>query len=495
MIARCTPIGRGWGWLAAGLLLAVAGLTDAAIPAPAAHPPMTTIAMTGQAEGKRPQAAIAAPEQVGKEPGQAASPVPEPIAKAIATLLTTATGDFKRWAKALRELVQIGKPAVPPLIEELDRTTDERVLRSLAFTLRAIGDPRAVPALIRAIPRTLVDDRGDFGLWVLNPRLLAFMQQHDLRPEAGGWVFAFGRPYREIAGTLHALTGQRFNEDEVNCVGLAGSPKQRWLQHRVVHENATRWAVWWKKNWRRFTDDPEYAKISVPPLPDPPKVATLPADQPFPTGNSVRATVTTAGNVLGPRQPVEYYRTFKDLDTLVEIPWPEALPDPSKVKDDEIAAFAVREGYELRGTEYTAPGSGRSYYAIQAFGLRAWQVDNIRFDTIEQDLRGGNPPKLDRPARDLLMDFDPKTGIYHPENKATFLFVTREGTTGVLQLSGLVTELYRPDDVGKPARREDMRPDPPEEPGKPARLKSIRGFCRGVQYSWKVLYTEENEAQ
>ncbi len=30
------------------------------------------------------------------------------------------------------------------------------------------------------------------------------------------------------------------------------------------------------------------------------------------------------------------------------------------------------------------------------------------------------------------MDVDPRTGTHHPENKATFLFVTHEGTTGAL---------------------------------------------------------------
>ncbi len=477
MIARCTPIGRGWGWLAAGLLLAVAGLTDAAIPAPAAHPPMTTIAMTGQAEGKRPQAAIAAPEQVGKEPGQAASPVPEPIAKAIATLLTTATGDFKRWAKALRELVQIGKPAVPPLIEELDRTTDERRLRSLGFALRALSDPRAVPALIRAIPRTLVPAGSDYGLAMDDPELLALLQRHDLDKRSGGRLFTFGMPYREITGALHALTGQRFNEDELNFINLQGSAKQQWLQRWLFHELAARWAVWWKQNWQKFTDDPAYAKVSVPPLPEAPPVAAAAAGQPFPTGNNVRASSGWSGVILGPPQPQEYCRTFKDLDTGREIKWPKELPDPSKARDDDVAVFAAKEGFDLRGTVYTAPESGRSYYAIRGLGVRAWQIDNHRFETIEQDLQGGKPPKLDRPARDLLMDFDPATKTYHPENEATFLFVTREGTTGVLQVTNQVTELFRPEHLGKPVQE-----------------KSRVGFFLGVKFRYNFLYDEENEA-
>ncbi len=479
MLARSTFFGHGRSRLTAGLLLAltVAGLTVAENPDPTAG---------------APGAPIAAPEQAAAQP-RPAGPIPQPIAEAIVVLRATDTRNCEQWAPAIRALARIGRPAVPPLIEELDRTTDDCVLRSLAFTLRAIGDPRAVPGLIRAIPRTLIDDRGDFGLWVRDAELLAFMQKHDISPEPAMPVFAFGRPFREIAGALHSLTGQRFNEADVGYVGLVGSPKQRWLQRRVLHENATRWAVWWKKNWRRFTDDPDYAKVSVAPLPEVPKVAEMPADQPFPTGNLVRATTTSANNLLGPPQTGEYYRTFKDLDSGVEIRWPEDLPDASKAKGDEIAAFAAREGYDLRGTEHTAPESGRSYYAIQGLGIRAWQIDNIRFDTIEQDLKGGKPPKLDRPARDLLIDVDRKTGVYHPENKATFLFVTRDGTTGVLQVTGLVTDLFRPDDLGKPARREDMRPEPPEGPGKPAQLKSIRGFFRGVQYSCKFIYSEQED--
>ena len=60
----------------------------------------------------------------------------------------------KKWALAIRELIQIGKPAIPRLIRELDETNHQadqgRELRALGFVLRGIGDPRAVPALIRA---------------------------------------------------------------------------------------------------------------------------------------------------------------------------------------------------------------------------------------------------------------------------------------------------------------------------------------------------------
>ena len=106
------------------------------------------------------RAQIVARAQDRKEP--AAKPVAEEIQQAIIALRNTDIGNSKGWATAARRLTEIGKPAVPPLIEELDRTTADRPLRSLGFTLRAIGDPRAVPALIRAIPRTLDATRKRF---------------------------------------------------------------------------------------------------------------------------------------------------------------------------------------------------------------------------------------------------------------------------------------------------------------------------------------------
>ena len=452
MGARYSPFGHGWP---------VVGLLFALIGGPSPSFPGSPV-VTGQSKGE-------ATRPPTDRDGKGAKPVSEEINEAIAALRNTDIGNPKGWATAARKLAQIGKPAVPALIEELDRTTENRALRSLGFTLRAIGDPRAVPALIRAIPRTLVPAGSDFGLRMDDPELLAFLQQHDLDKGAKGQQFSFGMPYREITGALHAITGQRFNEDELHFINLQGTPKQRWLQRWLFHGLAARWAVWWKVNWRKFTDDPAYSRISLPQLPDAPPVAAATAAQPFPTGDKVRVSSGWAGVIIGPPQPQEYYRTFKDLDTGRETKWPKDLPDPTKAKDDDVAPFAANEGLDIRGIDYTPPGSGRAYYAIQGLGLRAWQVDNSRYETIENDLKNNKLPPLDRPAT-LLMDLDPKTETYHPENEATFLFVTREGTTGILQVTNLVTELLRPEDLGKPAQ-----------------LKSPRGFFRGVKFQYRFI--------
>ena len=49
--------------------------------------------------------------------------------------------DERSWATAIRELISIGKPAVPKLTQKLDRAERNLTLRALGFVLRGIGDP------------------------------------------------------------------------------------------------------------------------------------------------------------------------------------------------------------------------------------------------------------------------------------------------------------------------------------------------------------------
>ena len=490
MIANSKPIGRVWSCVAATLLLAfaVTGLTDAANVAPGDEPPgaKNTVPKV-PAETKKDAGSTVQPQAPKGREG--AQPSPKRVAELIAVLRAAKYGDVTGipvttlsslahpgpWASAIRDLVAIGRPTVPALIEELDRTTEQWPLRTLGFTLRAIGDPRAVPALIRAIPRTLLGQVGDYGLTLDDADLLAFMQRHDLDPGDTGQVFDFGRPFREITGALHTITGQKFNEDELTLVTLDGGAKQRWLQRRFIRQLAERWAAWWADNARRFTDDPAYARVDLPPLDQPPPSTTR-AGSPFPTGPNAHVSTGWWNEILGPPQAPKFYRTFQDLDTGRSSQWPTELPAPEQTASEVVAAWATREGYDLRGIDYRPPGSVRGAFAIQGLGLRAWQIDNRRYETIEAELRTGKPLELGRPAGDLLMDFDPQTGTYHPENEATFLFVTRDGATGVLQVINLITDLLVPSDLGQPIP-----------------TKRTRGPYRGVLFQFKLLYEEGKE--
>ncbi|MEM9644548.1 MAG: carboxypeptidase regulatory-like domain-containing protein, partial [Planctomycetota bacterium] len=69
--------------------------------------------------------------------------------------LNETVAECETWCLLIKELHDIGEPAVMPLCRELESTDQQLMLRRISFALRAIGDARAVPALIRSLPKTL----------------------------------------------------------------------------------------------------------------------------------------------------------------------------------------------------------------------------------------------------------------------------------------------------------------------------------------------------
>lgn len=130
---------------------------------------------------------------------------------------------------ALRDLIKLGPAATPAVIAALDETTDPFLLRCLGYAARAIGDKRAVPALIRAFPKTCLPSASDYGNVSADPELFAFLQAHS-HDKRGGTYYSFGRPITEFRSALKALTGTTHGELELNYASLSGSPRQRELQ-------------------------------------------------------------------------------------------------------------------------------------------------------------------------------------------------------------------------------------------------------------------------
>jgi len=162
-----------------------------------------------------------------------------------------------------RDLVQIGPDSIPQICEELDRTNEPRMIRRLGFVLRAIGDARAVPALIRSIPKCLQPASSDYGLLVGDKELLKFMQQHDLDRKNGGRNFGFGRPVREIFGALHRLTDQYFQDKTIYSVSRSGDENSAKLQRRLYDQQARVWRDWWEQNWQKYCDDASYQHVNL----------------------------------------------------------------------------------------------------------------------------------------------------------------------------------------------------------------------------------------
>ncbi len=121
--------------------------------------------------------------------------------------------------------------------------------------------------------------------------------------------------------------------------------------------------------------------------------------------------------------------------------------------DPRLAAWAARHGVDLMGTQYQAPGSHANYYALKPLGLRAWEISDEQCQHMLGYL-AGQTLKLDRPVDGLLAHFDKASGTFQPEKTCAFLFVTREGTCGTLQIG---SQENMPNIIGAP-KAGNLRP-------------------------------------
>jgi hypothetical protein len=331
------------------------------------------------------------------------------------------------WAIVLRDLIQLGPDAVPELIAEMDATGSEYMLRCLGFVMRGIGDKRAVPALIRALPKTCVSSRSDFGFRAKDPALLAFMQKHG-RPSGNPKNYSFGRAITEFIAALQSLTGASHGEEEIRFVFLQGTPRQQFLQRSLYQRCAERWATWWEQHWREHVADERYAKVNLPPL-----IEQLLQASAFPHGPDVTIKAHSNHTLESVRNP-ESEQVFHDFDTGRKSALPKhlrtAAGQPERL--DDIFAWAAVEGFDLMGTEYTPPGSDRRHYVLRGLGLTVWQIETDRWKTLEEELQADKHPEMGRRSEGLLARFDTAKGQYVPGETATFLFETREGGHGAI---------------------------------------------------------------
>jgi 5-hydroxyisourate hydrolase-like protein (transthyretin family) len=339
------------------------------------------------------------------------------------------------WCLLMRELVAVGRDAVPQLCAELDRTTENRMLRRLGFALRAIGDARAVPALIRAIPRTLLPSSSDYGLIVGDDDLMDFMQTHDLDKGRGGTYFGLGRPVREISGALHRLTGQDFADAELFGMSLSEDPRRQVLQRRIYRRQAQRWQAWWEANWRRFTDEAAYQKVNLDVADEP-----LPAAPPA-LGRTARVSGVMNEAVLSPAtQPGRHAWHCYDLDTGSAPKWPTRIPRDEATRDaKQLADWASESGVDLICVTHRSP-DGTETYVLQALGMKVREISPRDLRNLDRLVAAGTLPE-GRPVGGLLMHYDAQSQRLVPDANAAFLFVTREGSVGVIETTDRVTRV------------------------------------------------------
>lgn len=328
----------------------------------------------------------------------------------------------------------MGPAAVPELVEELDATDDGRMLGCLGFTLRAIGDKRAIPGLIRAIPKTLRPPGSDMGLEGGDANLVKFMQQNGLEETKKFFLnrgnrYLFGRPIREIFGALEGLSGQKLEEQELYGVFSGNSATQERQKRRLFERTASHWADWWEQHWSEHVHDVAYSRVNL---------AVAKVGEPVVTGLQPGTHFNTqwgsANNVLQSVFDPGAIYIFYDLDTGRQAGLPRKWRNATSIEAqlDEIIAWAAREDFDIMGTEYVSPRDRRKWFAIRPIGLRAWELGKERWKMSSPDVTLESLQAEGTPAADLLLHFDRGSGSLDPQATATFLFITREGTPGLL---------------------------------------------------------------
>ena len=330
------------------------------------------------------------------------------------------------WLRKLKEIADVGSDATDELIEELDATSDQKMMRCVGFLMRAIGDRRAVPALIRALPKTLLKPGSDMGVRTQSEVLKLFAQKHDLDEKNVGNDYGFARPVREICGAIQRLTGHRMGDEQIFHIFLSGTDGQKQLKKDLFHRHAQRWANWWEHNAKRLDVSGKYASVGLPnyqPLPPTPVEVGISYKRDSGSGNCMMQMVTARGAD----------HVFFDLDTSRQAGLPKRWKDVplDDLPIDEIAAWAREEGFDMMGVEHEME-NGESCYAIRLLGIRAMQLPMNRWKktprrfTIEELIEIGNP------IGEFLFKHD--SGSIDYLAHAPFFVVTAEETPAILYL-------------------------------------------------------------
>ena len=384
--------------------------------------------------------------------------------------------DIDVYTAQIKELSEIGAPAVLALAAALEKTSSDAALRLIPFTLRAIGDARAVPALIRAFPKTLRPSGSDCGMTVGDRDLLRFMQTHDIEGVEGRERsrndFGLGRPVREVAVALRKLTGTEHNEAEVFSTFLSGGEPQRALQRKAFWQVARNWADWWNSNSSRLVQDAAFAEVNLRALPrSPDRLSTGP----------IKVADGMSLSILSPLESGRDCALGLGLSRRVEVPKAILENANDRVK---VGAWAAEAGADLAGAVFRDPESGKDFYCLRGFDLQAWEVGNENWDKAEAMIERGGYRVKEALAGEFLMHYDAGERRYRPEKKATFVFMTRDGLEGMLRVTAQVTDTNMAGLIGMPlVVRDESGPD----------QRITRGFTKGVQFDYKFFYVETEE--
>lgn len=372
--------------------------------------------------------------------------------------------DCELWCLLIKELVDIGSDAVTLICRELDGTSKELMIRRIGFALRVIGDPRAVPALIRAIPRTLQPPMNDYGLIVGDDELLEFMKQHDIYDNVDGdRHFGLGRPNQEIFAALNKITGQHFREAELYQVHRAKDARNRYWQQKQYHAVAQQWRDWWENHYQQLGVDEAYSEVNLEPLPSP-DLLSLPTGLQLTGEAQIDRSITWL--TLSPISDKQGGNFFLDVDTGRMIQWPKRLThDESPAALKQSARWAAKRGADLICLRNKDESKGP--FVLCGIDTQVWEIDPLDAKNLSSHLKTGKLPEGRKVDDGLLLHLQTDTKQRFPKIGSSFLYLSREQGLGIITITDFVTQV----------RTMSRLLQPP---------KGV-GDHRGIRFDWKTI--------
>ena len=148
----------------------------------------------------------------------------------------------------------------------------------------------------------------------------------------------------------------------------------------------------------------------------------------------------------------ESSQAFLDLDSGRHPSPPEELikassnGEPSK----DLLTWAEQEGVDLITVKTRLPGSEKPVYAFQPLGMKVWRIDNAVSTIFRTSLLLTRKASSASRGTGLIAQIDEKTGKFDDTLTASYLFITKEGICGAIQLQ---SPLGREPVPGMPAPR------------------------------------------
>jgi hypothetical protein len=308
----------------------------------------------------------------------------------------SARGD--EWGSAIRELANIGKPALPELLRELKNTEREPTFQAMLFTLRAIGDPRALPFVIDELPRAeRQSNRFTFNYSEFtDSKVNQFMQQNQYRPDDRNDFVSYGGPINEILGTLHKLSGTKDGDS--------------W--------NAADWRNWWTLQQSSGKAEKRDTSLILAPRNE----DLVERDGLYRYGVLFR---TGPGQFLSPVMEIQFQN-----QSLANVPWALDMETGRIYEPLEGIQHAPKEKFEPFDVKKWLDRNRIDICGGDVRGVHLWLIDNARWESLDSEVASGRPLNMGREAFDISERDNNAPG----KGVGTFLFTTREGSRGVMRV-------------------------------------------------------------